>query len=1018
MAADLRILKAIPKSNRAATTAPTVNDDAGDGYVVGSQWVDITADKAYTCVDATIGAAVWIETTLVHPEVFLVSGTPGAGVGEVGDIAIDTDTGDIYEKETLVTTTTWNPSDCGPKLSIGLGNLRATHDSTYGHNVVRSIIGVSTGKWYWEVTFAKLDTGLSSCVGIAGTNQPLDGILGATADAYSYQSGNGNKINNSVETAYGASWDNASFTMGVAVDMDAGKVWFSRSGVWQASGDPAAGTNEAFSGIAGTIYAAISIYARYNHATANFGATAFAYPVPSGFTAGLSATTTPWTKKLAVPKSNLSASVDPTTGDDSGDGYSVGSRWENTTDDREFVCLDETVAAAVWLRTTGSVIPEKTPVNAVAAQGTITITGPQVDNDTITIGSETWTYLFSGSGAFYINPYGTAAQVVTNTVNAINADSAYVSAIDGAGDTVVVTADIAGVAGNSMAFTQNATLLTMDGSGTLGGTTAGIDGTVGEANELCADAYNLYHAIVANTIADANWKVIALSLLSDTAWLRNIVEDTTPQLGGVLDTNFNQVNWSKGSDVASAGALALGADGNYFDITGTTPITSIVTRGVGTVVVLHFDGILTLTHNATDLILPGGVNIATAVGDEVIFIEYATGDWRCISYTKADGIALHNINNIAAKGPGYWFDGVNDYIDVGDNFAFITTAGKYSLIVDFNLDDTSNGTIINISPGASSTDRNGIVVVSNQLRLGYWNGAFTGKSGAVTAGIENCAVMINNAGTLTGYLNQNELTGTTVTNLNMDNRIGYNASNTLYGAIRRVLAFNLVLTVTEAKAFSSRMPTPFKYLCASNTSLTSGTLVIGKQYIIDTFVAGDDFANVGGTNVTGNEFVATGTTPTTWTNSSSLRHIGCVLQLEQTGIGHTQWLDNSGNELHGAVSGALATNLPADDVERFRHAVAMTNDTAWTGVVPAGYVLDSIIFVESAGNAATLDLGTSSGASDVFSQKVIAASSITTVLIDKTFSMIAAQSLYLNDDGTGTWNSASVTATLLMRRLI
>lgn len=53
-------------------------------------------------------------------------------------------------------------------------------------------------------------------------------------------------------------------------------------------------------------------------------------------------------------------------------------------------------------------------------------------------------------------------------------------------------------------------------------------------------------------------------------------------------------------------------------------------------------------------------------------------------------------------------------------------------------------------------------------------------------------------------------------------------------------------------------------------SLTSGTLVTGEEYIIDTFVAGDDFTNIGGTNVTDNIFTATGTTPTTWTNGSSL----------------------------------------------------------------------------------------------------------------------------------------------------
>lgn len=92
--------------------------------------------------------------------------------------------------------------------------------------------------------------------------------------------------------------------------------------------------------------------------------------------------------------------------------------------------------------------------------------------------------------------------------------------------------------------------------------------------------------------------------------------------------------WAKGADVASATALTLGDDGNYFDITGTTAITSIATKGVGTAVRLHFDAALTLTHNATDLVLPGGANITTAAGDEAEFVEYATGDWRCVSYSR------------------------------------------------------------------------------------------------------------------------------------------------------------------------------------------------------------------------------------------------------------------------------------------------------------------------------------------------------------------------------------------------
>lgn len=117
--------------------------------------------------------------------------------------------------------------------------------------------------------------------------------------------------------------------------------------------------------------------------------------------------------------------------------------------------------------------------------------------------------------------------------------------------------------------------------------------------------------------------------------------DTSPQLGGDLDTNGNMVKYTKGADIASANALPLVTDGNYFDVTGTTAITSIDTSGkVGTVIKLHFDGALTLTHHATDLILPGAANITTAAGDEAEFVEYASGDWRCTHYTKASGQSI------------------------------------------------------------------------------------------------------------------------------------------------------------------------------------------------------------------------------------------------------------------------------------------------------------------------------------------------------------------------------------------
>lgn len=122
--------------------------------------------------------------------------------------------------------------------------------------------------------------------------------------------------------------------------------------------------------------------------------------------------------------------------------------------------------------------------------------------------------------------------------------------------------------------------------------------------------------------------------------ITDVVSDTTPQLGGDLDCNGAQIQWSKGADVASATALPLLTDGNYFDVTGTATITSFnTTGGAGTEIKLHFDGACTLTNNS-DLILPGSANIVTAAGDEADFIEFATGDYRCTSYTRATGKAL------------------------------------------------------------------------------------------------------------------------------------------------------------------------------------------------------------------------------------------------------------------------------------------------------------------------------------------------------------------------------------------
>jgi len=49
----------IPKNNLSATADPTVNDDTGDGYQIGSYWVNATTGHLYFATAVTLGAAVW-----------------------------------------------------------------------------------------------------------------------------------------------------------------------------------------------------------------------------------------------------------------------------------------------------------------------------------------------------------------------------------------------------------------------------------------------------------------------------------------------------------------------------------------------------------------------------------------------------------------------------------------------------------------------------------------------------------------------------------------------------------------------------------------------------------------------------------------------------------------------------------------------------------------------------------------------------------------------------------------------
>ncbi|HXF89529.1 MAG TPA: hypothetical protein VNK48_14330 [Xanthobacteraceae bacterium] len=111
--------------------------------------------------------------------------------------------------------------------------------------------------------------------------------------------------------------------------------------------------------------------------------------------------------------------------------------------------------------------------------------------------------------------------------------------------------------------------------------------------------------------------------------------------GGTLSTVDDvDIVWSAEATVASAGTTDIGAAAALrVLITGTTTITSLGTTA-NKMRWVRFADALTLTHNATSLILPGGANITTAAGDTALFSSDGSGNWRCRHYQRASGKAV------------------------------------------------------------------------------------------------------------------------------------------------------------------------------------------------------------------------------------------------------------------------------------------------------------------------------------------------------------------------------------------
>ena len=169
----------------------------------------------------------------------------------------------------------------GNPIANGGGNLTFTNGNTTIYNTDstwRSGFGglaPSSGKWYFEVK--RVGASSNVWIGIMDSSQ-LDGTgaykFVAKSRGYGYSAG-GEKGNNGTETGGWGDTYAQNDIVGVAMDLDNNKIYFSKNGTWQDSGDPtsgATGTGSMYDLASGYNYfPATSLYSTTAGVSFNFG---------------------------------------------------------------------------------------------------------------------------------------------------------------------------------------------------------------------------------------------------------------------------------------------------------------------------------------------------------------------------------------------------------------------------------------------------------------------------------------------------------------------------------------------------------------------------------------------------------------------------------------------------------------------------------------------------------------------------------------------------------------------------
>ena len=193
-----------------------------------------------------------------------------AGTGD--DSSLDTPSNNLVTLNSLV-------KDSQTTLSNGNLQAAGSQTSTYNINTQGNFVA-SSGKWYYEVEFT---SGSGSCaVGWVRTTLNRDDNP-TTGGGIIYRPTNGDYCDLAGNNPTGKPTTSTGTVIQVAIDLDAGKIWFGSGGTYFESGNPSTGENAAmtFTGGDETLSPVVrTMAATFNF---NFGQRDYSYTVPTGF---------------------------------------------------------------------------------------------------------------------------------------------------------------------------------------------------------------------------------------------------------------------------------------------------------------------------------------------------------------------------------------------------------------------------------------------------------------------------------------------------------------------------------------------------------------------------------------------------------------------------------------------------------------------------------------------------------------------------------------------------------------